>query len=161
MFKKPYTDYDWLRKKRLDEKLSLRKIASFCDVHHKTIIRWCRKFNISSAEMDTAMKKFIDEMLVICEQYEGKLSKKERREWIRVYTSMWTQIEKAKAEKLLKKQDPANAGRVLHNRQTHPGDRIEHGGGQPVSPGHYNPRDSAHTYSEEMSLIEEIHDKIG
>lgn len=160
---KLYTKRDWLHEQRVVKKRSLREIAALCGCNHKTILQWCRVFDIEPVRVEETpeYKKFIKEMLENAEKFEGhKFSVREKRSWIKIYHKMWISYKKAKAEKALKKRDPAHAGRVLNNRQTHPGDRIEFGGGQAVL-GYYDAKTDGKTFAQEMDELLEIHDKIG
>jgi len=50
-----YRDKKWLSDKYLKEKLSLQQIAKLCNVDHKTIYYWLKKFNIPRRSISEAM----------------------------------------------------------------------------------------------------------
>lgn len=156
MTERLYRDKDWLFTQRFKKRLSLRKIAALCNVSHECIRKQLIKYGLCE-ESDELLKKKIEEFDRLVKENADfiltVLCKGEDKEfWENILSSVLVR------EAELKKKQEA-AGRISRNRQTHPGDKIEFGGGQPV-PGYYNPKTDGKSFAEEMDELLEIHDKI-
>lgn len=150
-----YKDRDWLYTQRFVKRLSLRKIAVLCNVSHECIRKRLLKYGFLE-ESDELLKKEIEEFDRLVKENKDfiltVLCKGEDKEfWERVLSSV---MEK---EAEPKKKQPV--GRVARNRQTHPGDRIEHGGGS-ISTRHYDPKSSGRSFREEMNEIQSVCDRL-
>ena len=156
---KIYKDKDWLFQKYIVEGLTVRQVAELAECSKSTVQRWLAEYGYSKhSESDELLKKQADELMRVIMQNQAFFlehvceTEEERQYWLKIIEL--EEMDKDKKLNLAEKKKPE--GRVLHNRQTHPGDRIEHGGGQPLSSRYYDPRSSGNSYAEEMSLIEEL-----
>lgn len=152
---KIYKDKDWLFQKYIVEGLTVRQVAELAECSKSTIQRLLAEYGYSKhSESDELLKKKIEEFDRLVKENADfiltVLCKGEDKEfWEKVLFSVRTPKRK------LSLPENDKVGRV-HHRPLHPGDRIEHGGGQPISARYYDPRSSGNSYAEEMSLIEEL-----
>lgn len=161
---KIYKDKDWLYQKYIVEGLTVRELAKFAECSKSTIQRWLAEYGYSKhSESTEVLKKQADELMKVIMQNKDFFlnhvceTEEERQYWLKIIEL--EVMEKDKKLNLAEKKQ--SEGRLLNNRQTHPGDHTEFGGGEPVSNRHYDPRSSGRSLGEEMELIEEAHDKIG
>jgi len=150
-----YRSKNWLFEQRFVKRLSLRKIAALCGISHEGVRKRLLRHGLSEDSTEVLRKKADRLIQAVMENQDFFLNhvcetEEERQRWRKIINA---ELDRERKRNLSPEEQ--SEGRVLRNRQTHPSDRIEHGGGQPV-PGYYDPRASAHSFAEEMSLIEEL-----
>ncbi len=163
MTEKIYRDESWLYQQYVIKGLTVRQVAELAGCSKSTVQRWLAEYGYSKhSEGSESLKKQFEEVVQAAERLErlakergislSSLLDEETLEFVRFCT------EKERKRNL--PPEKQSESRVVH-RLLHPSDRVEHGGGQPISARHYDARSSGRSFAEEMDEIQEIHDKIG